>query len=65
MAALPKSLVISFDYISKEVPRLMNDAKRGPMARKDWDKINSLLELFSEDIRTLDDYQEALKTEGD
>lgn len=65
MAALPKSLVISFDYVSKEVTRLMNDAKRNPMTRDDWNKINGLLKLFSEDIRNLDDFQEALKTEGD
>ena len=65
MAGLPKSLEISFDYVSKEVTRLMSEAKRKPMTRQDWDKINSLLELFSEDIRALKDFQKAVIDEGD
>ena len=63
MAGLPKSLEISFDYVSKEVTRLMSEAKRNPMTRQDWDKINSLLELFSDDIRAREDFQDAIRKE--
>ena len=63
MAQLPKSLVVSFDYINNEVSRLMHDVKRNPLTSHEWDKINALLALFSEDIKNNTEFVSLVKEE--